>query len=301
VKVRIGTRGSDLALWQARRVAEMLERECGFAPVLVPIRTSGDVASSRPPQPLSDVGAFVAELQEALRRSEVDIAVHSLKDLPTSEPDGLVLAAVPLRGNPEDLLLARADATGAGGMGLREHARVGTSSLRRAAQALARQPDLRVVPLRGNVPTRVRRLRQGEYDAVLLAAAGVERLVLDVSDLVVRRLPVEEFLPAPAQGALAVEARSDDEAMLNASGAINDPAAAEATACERAVLAGLGGGCHLPLGAFACRHGDRLQLLAVLGEIDPGLAHAEVRIARATATSAGEAAEKVLAELRKGR
>jgi hydroxymethylbilane synthase len=301
VKVRIGTRGSDLALWQARRVAEMLERECGIASVLVPIHTSGDVASSRPPQAFSDVGAFVAELQEALRRSEVDIAVHSLKDLPTSEPDGLVLAAVPLRGNPEDLLLARPDAAGVGGMGLRGQARVGTSSLRRAAQALARQPDLRVVPLRGNVPTRVRRLREAEYDAVLLAAAGVERLALDVSDLVVRHLPVEEFLPAPAQGALAVEACSDDEAMLNAAGTINEPAAAEATACERAVLAGLGGGCHLPLGAFAFRDGDQLRLLAALGEIDADLTRAEVRIARATATSAGEAAAAVLAELRKER
>jgi hydroxymethylbilane synthase len=299
VKVRIGTRGSELALWQARRVAEMLERACGIASVLVPIRTSGDVKSSHPLQQLSDVGVFVAELQEALRRREVDIAVHSLKDLPTSEPEGLVLAAVPLRGTPAELLLARAGAAGSGGMGLRPQARLGTSSQRRAAQALARQPDLRILPLRGNVPTRVGKLREGAYDAVLLAAAGVERLALDVSDLLATRLAVEEFLPAPGQGALAVEARREDAAMLEAAGVLNDPAAAEATACERAVLAGLGGGCHLPLGAFAFRDGERLRLTAALGEIDADLMHARVRSARAAAASAGEAAEMVLAELRK--
>jgi hydroxymethylbilane synthase len=301
VRVRIGTRASELALWQARRVAEMLERVGRIESTLVPIRTSGDTDSSRSLQAFSEGGAFTVELQEALSRGEVDLAVHSLKDLPTSEPDGMVLASVPLRGMPEELLLARPEAIGTGGMGLGPQARVGTSSLRRAAQALARQPDLRIVPLRGNVPTRVRKLREGACDAVLLAAVGVERLALNVSGLVARRLPIEEFLPAPGQGALAVEARAGDEAILQAAAAINDLAAAEATACERTVLAGLGGGCHLPLGAFALRHGDRLQLLAVLGEIDAGLVHAKVRTARATATSAGEAAEKVLAELRKER
>lgn len=297
LRLRIGTRGSDLALWQARRVAAMLTEGNDAVTELVIVHTSGDRDRSRALHDLPGVGFFTKELQRALLDGEVDLVVHSLKDLPIEEPEGLCMAAVLLRQDPRDLLLTTAEALGDGPFGLRTKARLGTSSLRRSAQALALQPDLRVVPLRGNVPTRVRRLREGGVDAVLLAAAGLDRLGLDIGGLSVRRLDVETFLPAPGQGALAVEVREGDVAGEIVS-RLHDPAVAEATACERALLKGLGGGCHLPLGAYARREDGFLRLDAVLGEIDAHLTRALLRRASVRGRQADLVAAQALDQLR---
>lgn len=295
--LRIGTRGSELALWQSRRIAELLAGVTGRQAELVVIRTSGDADRSRALWELDGVGFFTGELQAALVANEVDVVVHSLKDLPIEEPEGLCVMAVLERADPRELLLARPEALDGGGLGLRPGAVLGTSSLRRAGQAMAAQPDLVVRPIRGNVPTRIRRIREGAFDAVLLAAAGVDRLGIDVADLHVRRCEIAEMLPAPGQGALAVEVRSGDAEVAEAVAALHDPSVAEATACERAVLKGLGGGCRLPLGAFAQRRADGLELRAVLARVDPEISRATVRRAHVIAAGGPAAAAAALAEL----
>jgi hydroxymethylbilane synthase len=295
--LRVGTRGSDLALWQAHRVVDLLASAGGGEAELVVIRTRGDADATRPLWQLSDVGFFTKELQAALLAGGVDLVVHSLKDLPTEEPDGLAVAAVLQRDDPRELLVARPEAVGPDGLGLRRGAVIGTSSLRRAGQALAAQPDLVVRPLRGNVPTRIRHLREGSYDAILLAAAGVDRLGLDLGGLHVRRCEVAEIIPAPGQGALAVEVRSGDDATGAAVRPLHDPCVAEATSCERAVLKGLGGGCHLPLGAFAQPHGAGVELQAALADLDASISSATVRRARVFGDSGLAAAGAALAEL----
>jgi hydroxymethylbilane synthase len=296
--LRIGTRGSELALWQARRVAALLEEASGAAPELVVVHTSGDRDRSRALHEIEGSGFFTRELQAELLAGRVDLVVHSLKDLATAEPDGLVLAAVLLRADPSELLLARPQAAGDGPLGLARGARLGTSSLRRAALALEAQPDVRLEPLRGNVPTRIRRLREGAFDAIMLAAAGVARLDCDLDGLVARRLPLERFLPAAGQGALAAETRADDRTTIALLRPFRDEAVAEATDCERAVLAGLGGGCHLPLGVHARRVGGLMRIAAALGAVDATLAHATLRRAAAEAADGAQAAASVAAALR---
>ncbi len=295
--LRVGTRGSDLALWQSRHVAQLLLGATGVETELVVIRTSGDAQASQPLWQLPGSGFFTKELQTALLSGEVDLVVHSLKDLPTDEPDGLAVGAVLSRDDPRELLVARPGVAGPGGLDLRPGAVLGTSSLRRAGQALAAQPDLVIRPLRGNVPTRVRRLREGAFDAILLAAAGVDRLGLDLDGLDVRRCEIEEMLPAPAQGALAVEIRAADDEVLKAVRPLNQPGVEEATACERAVLKGLGGGCHLPLGTFAERRGERMELRAVLAQLDPAISSATVRRAHVFGRDGEGAAREALAAL----
>ncbi len=294
--IRLGTRGSELALWQARRVEELIHQRLGLETELVIVHTRGDLDRSRALHTLPDTGFFTKELQRALLEERVDLVVHSLKDLPIEEPAGLSLAAVLERESVHDLLLAHPEAQGDGPLGLRPGARLGTSSLRRAAQALAHQPGLAVVPLRGNVPTRVARVRQREVDATLLAAAGVARLGIDLAGLAVRELPLEVMLPAPGQGALAVEVRRGSAAEAVAS-QLDDPAVREATCAERSVLRGLGGGCHLPVGALARRTCAGVVLDAALGHLDDALTQATVRRASACAPSGEEAAGQVLARL----
>lgn len=296
-QVRIGTRGSDLALWQARHVASLLAAS-GFAETeIVIVHTSGDRDRSRALHQLPGSGFFTKELQRALLDNEVDAVVHSLKDLPIDEPRGLALAAVPERADPRDILLARTDATGAGAMGLRPGARLGTSSLRRAALSLALQPDLTVVPLRGNVPTRVNKLRDGGFDAILLAKAGLDRLDLDLHGVVAHPLPFSQFLPSPGQGALAIETREDDDNTLAVIAPLHDAAVADAVACERLVLKGLGGGCHLPLGAFAPTGEDSVQVSVAWGEIDDRLTSASVVRAAGSGATPEEAASAALRQL----
>lgn len=295
--VRIGTRGSDLALWQSRRVAALLLELSGAASELVVVRTSGDADRSRALHELPGSGFFTRELQAALAAGKVDLVVHSLKDLPTDEPAGLAVGAVLLRQDPRELMLARPEAVGGGGLGLAPGTVVGTSSLRRAGQALAMQPDLVIRPLRGNLPTRLQRVREGAFGAILLACAGVDRLGLDLQGLATARFEVEQFLPSPGQGALAIEVRADDAAVARLVGPLNEPDVAEVTACERAVLKGLGGGCHLPLGAHARRCAGGIELLAALAELDEGVTRSSLRRVRVEGAVPQAAARAALAAL----
>lgn len=301
VRIRIGTRGSDLALWQARHVSRLLA-ERGFAETeIVIVHTSGDRDRSRALHELPGSGFFTKELQRALLDGDVDAVVHSLKDLPIEEPQGLELAAVPERADPRDTLLVRGDALGDGGLGLRRGARLGTSSLRRAALSLALQPDLSLSPLRGNVPTRISRLREGAFDAILLAKAGLDRLALDLEGLHARPLPFSQFLPSPGQGALAIETRAGDDQTLAVVAPLHDARVADAVTCERLVLKGLGGGCHLPLGAFAESREGVMWVDVAWGQIDARLSAASVVRASgfgATPTEASRAALDDLAQRR---
>ncbi len=298
--VRIGTRGSELALWQARHVAALLSGLHGVAVELKIVRTAGDRDRTTALHDLPGSGFFTKELQRALAAGDVDVVVHSLKDLPTEEPDGLTVAAVLAREDPADILLVRPGGNGNGGMGLRPGATVGTSSLRRAAQALVLQPGLVMAPLRGNVPTRVARLRAGEYDAVILAAAGLNRLACDLSGLAVLRLDPAAFLPAPGQGALAIEARAGDRRLLDMAAALDDGPTARTTSCERMLLRSLEGGCHLPLGALATAEPEGLRLLAALATIDAALTRATVRRCEVRGELPAETAAAALAALGRG-
>ncbi|MCA8921465.1 MAG: hydroxymethylbilane synthase, partial [Planctomycetes bacterium] len=251
--LRIGTRGSKLALYQSNRVAAMIQERLGRPCELVILKTRGDVDRSRPVADLGVVGAFTKELERALLEHEVDLAVHSLKDLPTTLPPGLTVACQPERVLVHDVLLIHPEAyrPDADGVPLRGGARLGTASLRRQAQLAAVRPDLLPVAIRGNVPTRVNMAKQGEVDAVVLAAAGVTRLELDLAPLHEHPLPTDAFLPAPAQGALGIEVRADDAELIEALQALHDPTVERATAAERELLHGLGVGCSVPLGALA--------------------------------------------------
>jgi hydroxymethylbilane synthase len=254
VKLRIGTRRSRLALAQAGEVAERLAR-AGVESELVPIATSGDRGTA-PSSPAGVKGLFVAEIVQALQVGEVDLAVHSAKDLPAADDEGVAVAAVPPRADPSDLLVTRDPI-------LREGAIVGTSSLRRRAQLLALRPELRLIDIRGNVDRRLRKLEDGEVDGVVLAAAGIARLgaIAPSSEV----LPI---VPAPGQGCLAVQARADDEATREAAAWLDDPDSRLAFEAERSVMARLGGGCALPLGALATAAGDTVRLVALVATPD---------------------------------
>jgi hydroxymethylbilane synthase len=247
--VVVGTRGSALALAQTRRVCELLEAvRPGVACEVRPIVTRGDrtQASGEPLPAIGGKGLFTAELESALRNGEIDVAVHSLKDLPTEEIEGVVIGAVCLRDDVRDCLVGR---EGRALSELPAGAVVGTSSLRRAAQLLALRRDLVVGSIRGNVETRIRKVREGEVDATLLAAAGLERLGL--LDEATEVFPPEVLLPAPGQGALAVQARAGDTRTLELLAAVDDADARAATTAERAFLRALGAGCTAPVGAHA--------------------------------------------------
>lgn len=240
--MKIGTRGSQLARWQAEWVRARLG-EHGVSAELVVIKTQGDAEIDRPLHELEGKGFFTKEIEEALLDGRIDIAVHSLKDLPTSLPDGLVLAAVPKRHDPREALVG-----GTSLADLRSGTRIGTSSLRRIAQVRFLRSDLQVVPLRGNVPTRVRKVESGEgLDAALLAIAGLERLNLGNKASLIDPLDV---MPAPGQGALGIEIRADDRATWKALAPLHDPTSAAAVTAERALLAALGGGCQAPVAAW---------------------------------------------------
>lgn len=280
--IRIGTRRSRLALAQAREVAVLLEAR-GVEPELVPMVTAGDRGASPKDSPTGVKGLFVGEITDALLRGDVDLAVHSAKDLPSHDPPGLEVAAVPRRALPYDVMVSRSD-------GVPEGARVGTSSLRRQAQLRRSRPELEVADVRGNVDTRLRKIGEGTFEAVVLAAAGLARLGITPEHAV--PLPVDEMVPAPGQGALAVQARTDDPA-AEAARAIDDPASHAAFDTERRLASLLGGGCRLPLGAYAERR-DGVRLLAVVVRPDGSdLLWSQVEAARPE-EAAGEAAEALL-------
>jgi hydroxymethylbilane synthase len=252
MKVRIGTRGSDLALWQARHVRAQLESQPGVECEIVVLKTRGDLIDDVPLQSVEGKGFFTAEIERALLDERVDLAVHSHKDLATENPPGLVVAGIPPRASPLERLLVRPEAWDADVplLPVRQGAKVGTSAPRRQEQLLALRPDLTVLDLRGNVPTRVNRLREGRYDAIVLAAAGLDRLELDLSGLEWVDLPLEQFVPSPAQGALAIQVRAaDSELIALVERCLHDEQVAQAVEAERQLLVDVGGGCNLPLGA----------------------------------------------------
>lgn len=246
-RLTFATRPSALARWQTQWVVQALQNtwsnlECTEKM----ITTQGDRILDRPLPEIGGKGLFTQELESELYQGEVHAAVHSLKDLPVEDPPGLCLGAIPARGEVRDALVsARGFTLG----NLPEGARVGTSSLRRSAQLLRLRPDLRIEPLRGNVDTRLRKAQNGLYDAILLAGAGLVRLGL--ADQVSQWIPLEEVLPAPGQGALAVQCRTEDSHTLRLLAAIEDVPSRRAVLAERAFLAGLGGGCSLPVAAYA--------------------------------------------------
>lgn len=244
-RIRIGTRGSDLARWQANTVAALLREKVPAADVeTVIITTRGDIELDKPLPEIGGKGLFTYELERAMRDGEIDCAVHSLKDLPTDDPPDLITGAVPARANPADALISRAGYTLAT---LPDGATVGTSSLRRGAQLRHMRPDIQLIDIRGNVPTRIDKANaaDGPYDAIVLARAGVERLELTqhISDT----LPMEAMLPAPGQGALAVQCRADDADFF---AALDDASIRLCVTAERAFLNELEGGCSVPVAAY---------------------------------------------------
>ena len=260
--LRIGSRGSQLALWQANHIAALLRAQ-GHKVELEIIRTTGDKITDVALAKVGTKGMFTKEIEEALAEGRVDLAVHSLKDLPTEVPPGFELAAITRREDPRDVLLSQKHE---GLSHLPQGARVGTSSLRRQAQLKVLRPDLEIQPLRGNVDTRLRKLESGEFDAIILAAAGLCRL--GRTELVREFIPAEIMCPAAGQGALGIEIRAGESATRQHLLFLNDAAARTATTCERALLHQLGGGCQVPIGAFAEARGQRLQLTAVVAHPD---------------------------------
>jgi hydroxymethylbilane synthase len=250
----IGSRGSQLALWQAQFVAAHLARR-GVITRIEIIRTTGDHLQTASLVQAGGKGLFTKEIEEALLTGAIDVAVHSLKDLPTEGREDLVIAAIPDREDPRDAIVGSALENVPHG------ALVGTSSGRRAAQLRLLRPDLQIQPIRGNIDTRLRKLKEGQYDAIVLAAAGLRRLGLthEISEL----LSPQQMCPAPGQGALAIQTRVDDPAREICT-QFNDEPTSQAVICERTVLAALGGGCQLPVGAFAEPMGETLKLIAVV-------------------------------------
>jgi len=230
---------------------------------MVTLVTTGDKIIDRPLPEIGGKGVFTAELESALLSGEIDLAVHSLKDLPVENSAGLSIGAVGLRACAQDVLIsAKGETLGALPMG----ARLGTSSLRREAQIKAARPDLIILPLRGNVDTRLRKVLEGEYDAILLAAAGIERL--DLGTYITEYLPYEVMLPAPGQGALAIQCRSDDAELLQLLQPIHDLPTYRAVTAERAFLAALGGGCSAPVAAYAKTEGAQIEMRGLVAGID---------------------------------
>jgi hydroxymethylbilane synthase len=256
MKLIFATRPSALARWQTQHVIQLLQTawpglECEEQIIV----TTGDRVIDRPLPEIGGKGLFTSELENALLAGEVHAAVHSLKDLPVEDSAGIVVAAIPGRESAFDVLISREGKTLSN---LPEGARVGTCSLRRTAQVLALRPDLNILPLRGNVDTRVRKVLDGEYDAIILAYAGVARLGLQVH--ISETLPLNVMLPAPGQGALAVQCRADDLETIHYLSAIHDPLTSASVHAERAFLAALGGGCSLPVGAFAQENNGQIIL-----------------------------------------
>ena len=260
--LRIGSRGSQLALWQANHVAGLL-RARGHAVEIEIIKTTGDKITDVALAKVGTKGMFTKEIEEALADKRVDLAVHSLKDVPTELAAEFTLAAIMKREDPRDAFISVQHARL---QDLPRGARVGTSSLRRQCQLKAIHPDLEIFPLRGNVDTRLKKLESGEYAAIILASAGVHRLGLDKH--VRYRIPAEIMCPAVGQGALAVETGAKDAATLALLAFLNDADTRQAIECERALLGSLGGGCQVPIGALAEKHGSQFVLNAMVGRPD---------------------------------
>ena len=290
--LRIGTRGSELALFQANAVAGLLARQAGIASEIVVIKTSGDQLADASLAQIGGKRLFVKEIEDALLAGQIDLAVHSSKDMPALLPGGLRVGAVLQREDPHDALVLPTvlpSSTGqnrpiqevVGELGLAP--RIGTSSIRRVAQLIRLFPEARFLPVRGNLGTRLRKLDAGEYDALVLAAAGLRRL--GRADRITAMIPADVCVPAPGQGIIAIEIRDDDERAARAVAAIDDAEAAAALRAERAVVSRLGGGCQMPIGAIAEIADEGLSLRGVVVSPDGG------RIVRASASGACADAE----------
>jgi hydroxymethylbilane synthase len=267
--LRIGTRGSPLALWQAHTVAALLE-DAGRSTDIIRIKTAGDRLQE---SPLSEIGGkrlFVKEIEDALLREEIDIAVHSAKDMSAVLPDGLAIAAVLPREDPRDAIVLPARATAHDFDTVLTHLghapAIGTSSVRRSAQLAALLPRAAFIPVRGNVDTRLRKLDSGGFDAIVLACAGMRRLGFE--SRISAAIPLAHCIPAPGQGIVAVEIRGSDKPTRLAVERINDEPASIALTAERTVVAALGGGCQLPLGAVATIDGERFEMHGIVTSID---------------------------------
>jgi hydroxymethylbilane synthase len=265
--LRIATRGSALALWQANYIRERLAQLHGVESELVRIRTSGDnfqsSSAAEVSQQTGTKGIFIKELEEALLAGTADLAVHSMKDVPTENPAGLIFPAITKREDVRDCLISR---DGSDLKNLPSAGRVGTSSLRRQAQLWHHRPDLELLELRGNVDTRLKKIAAGEFDAIVLATAGINRL--GASDRITQILPPEIMLPAVGQGALGIEIRVDDREILRLVTALDDAESHAAVTAERALLRELEGGCQIPLGAWARRENGELRLEACVFSAD---------------------------------
>ena len=271
--LRLGTRGSDLARWQANTVATGIRRHSGRDCELVVIATTGDRLTE---VPLSTVGGkqvFVKEIEQALIDGDIDLAVHSAKDIPADLPDGLTISGVLSRDDPRDAVVLPTGATVVSGLSIPELVaaqggapRIGSGSVRRVAQLKRLLAPARFLLVRGNVGTRLRKLDDGGYEALILAAAGLRRL--GFADRISAAIDVDTCVPAPGQGTIAIETRSDDRVTIAAVALVNDTTAAAALTAERAVVAALGGGCQVPIGVFAETIDERLHLRAVVASLD---------------------------------
>lgn len=256
----IGSRGSDLALWQANYLSDQLKNN-GVECTIRIIKTQGDRIQHISLEKLEGKGFFTKEIEDALLDGSIDVAVHSHKDLPTASTPGLLIAAVSYREDPSELILIRKEKTDTHELfDLCKNAIVGTSSSRRNVQLKFFRPDIECKDIRGNVPSRINKLRSGDYDAIVLAAAGVQRLQLDVSDLHVIKVPPQKIIPAPAQGVLAYQCRENDEKVLSVLKLIHDPQTAAIIEAERRVMQLFNGGCHMPLGAYCERAENGFKL-----------------------------------------
>ncbi|MFI4929962.1 MAG: hydroxymethylbilane synthase [Burkholderiales bacterium] len=292
----IATRESRLALWQAGHVRALLRARCAVDARLLGMTTRGDQILDRTLSKVGGKGLFVKELEAALEDGRADLAVHSLKDVPMDLPDGFVLAAVLEREDPRDAFVSPRHASLAA---LPPGSCVGTSSLRRVVQLLSLRADLRIEPLRGNLDTRLRKLDEGHYDAIVLAAAGLIRLGL--AERIAQHFAVEQMLPAAGQGALAIEVRSADEGLRRTLATLNHAPTWLAVHAERAVSRALGGSCSVPLAAFASWHGDTLVLRAALGHAEAptkALLRAQTQGRAHDAAAASALGEQAAANLR---
>jgi hydroxymethylbilane synthase len=248
-KLRIGTRGSELALWQAKHIAKLLGED---NTELVIIKTEGDKIQNISFDKMEGKGFFTKELEEALLSKKIDAAVHSLKDLPTDEIKGLRLAAIPQRGDHHDaIIMHKSFFIERNGINIKKESIIGTSSARRLALLKAFDSTFKVEALRGNVNTRLRKLKENQFNAIIMAKAAIDRINLDTEDFITQILDEDIFLPAPAQGALGIQIRSDDEYSYNTIRKLNHTKTESLVTAERSFLKNFGGGCHVPLGAYA--------------------------------------------------
>lgn len=260
--IRIGTRGSELALWQANHVADLLGRE---NTEIIIIKTQGDRIQNVSFDKMEGKGFFTKEIEDALLGNEIDLAVHSLKDLPTEDVPGLTIAAVPERGSFYDMLIIHPHAfEEKSGLNVKPGSIIGTSSMRRMAQIKNLDSSLKIEPLRGNVNTRLRKLEEKQFDAIVMAKAGAERVNLDLSKYITQVLTEDIFTPAPAQGALGLQVRSDDAELFDIVNKLTHAPTAALVKAERTFLKHFGGGCHVPIGALASYEGDSITLEGVV-------------------------------------